>query len=223
MPAPQEARSLVGRHPEVETRLARGTVVSDSQRARLLEAMAQVVATEGYAATTVAGVVRAAGVSRSTFYELFESKEQCFVDAYRHGVDVLFDHVRAATRAARADGWEAQLRASNRAFLATLQGEPRFARTYLIEIHAAGPAALQARGEALVRFADGFRRFHQRVRPGHPAPPREAFVVLAAGLDQAAAERVRAGQADSLAELEPIFTYCAMSILAGPGPDDDPS
>ncbi len=218
VPTSQKDRSLVGRHPEVQTRLARGSVVSDSQRARLLEAMAQVVSSEGYAATTVSDVVRSAGVSRSTFYELFESKEQCFVEAYRHGIDVLFEEIRSASRSVGDADWEGQLRASNKAFLATLQGEPRFARTYLIEIHTAGAAALQARSETLLRFADGFSHLYKRMRPDQSAPPYEAFVVLAAGFDQAVAERVRSGKADSLVELEPVFTYCAMAILAGPVP-----
>src|SRR5439155_260785 len=63
--------------------------VASSQRARLLAAMANVVAAKGYAATTVADVVSAAGVSRSTFYELFASKEACFLDAYNQGVEDL--------------------------------------------------------------------------------------------------------------------------------------
>jgi AcrR family transcriptional regulator len=40
--------------------------IACDQRARLLAAMANVVAAKGYAATTVADVVRDAGVSRTT-------------------------------------------------------------------------------------------------------------------------------------------------------------
>jgi len=198
-----------------------GPRAAEHQRARLLEAMAQVVATKGYTATTVSDVVRAARVSRSTFYELFESKEQCFVEAYRAGVQVMFDDVRSARRAASGDGWEAQVRASNLAYLESLRDEPTFARTYLLEIHTAGAAALEARAEALGRFADGFRRLGNAIHPdgwGGTPPPREAFLVLAAGLDQLAAEWVRAGRADRLPELEPTFTYCAMAVLSGDGP-----
>jgi AcrR family transcriptional regulator len=39
-----------------------------SQRGRMLGAMADAVASKGYAATTVADVVAGAGVSRKTFY-----------------------------------------------------------------------------------------------------------------------------------------------------------
>lgn len=212
-------RSLVARHPSVEAILD-ADPVAPGQRARLLEAMAQVVADKGYAATTVAEVVSAARVSRSTFYELFDSKEQCFVEAYRHGVEVMFDGVRAAGRAARAQGWEAELRASNLAYLQSLADEPRFARTYLLEIHRAGDEALDARVEAVKRFADGFRRLARRADPARPIPPRGAVLVLAAGFDQLAAEYLREGRAERLPELEPTFTHCALAILAaGRGPD----
>jgi len=210
-------RSLVGRHPSVGTVLD-GVPVAAAQRARLLEAMAQVVAGKGYAATTVSDVVKAARVSRSTFYELFESKEQCFVEAYRHGVDVMYDDIRAARRAARDQGWREQVRASNLSYLESLKNEPTFARTYLIEIHTAGAAALDARAEALGRFADGFRRLGERIHPdGWPGtpPPREAYRVLAAGLDQLAAHYVRADRVARLPELEPTFTYCAVAVLLG--------
>src|SRR5918997_1938414 len=95
---------------------ARADDTARGQRARLLRAMAGVVADKGYAAATVADVVRTAGVSRTTFYEQFRSKEDCFLEAYRAGVDALIDDVRAAVRATGGD-WRAQLRAGMRAYL----------------------------------------------------------------------------------------------------------
>src|SRR5918998_1895118 len=88
--------------------------VARDQRARVLRAMGTVVADKGYAAATVADVVRAAGVSRTTFYEQFRSKEDCFLEAYRHGVDALIAAVRRAVRASGGD-WRDQLRARMRA------------------------------------------------------------------------------------------------------------
>src|SRR3954463_3459724 len=87
--------SLVAAHPDVVHRLdARG-----SQRARLVEGMIQAVAEKGYTAATVADAVREARVSRGTFYAEFASKEECFLEAYRHGVDVLLHRVATAARA----------------------------------------------------------------------------------------------------------------------------
>jgi AcrR family transcriptional regulator len=48
-------------------------------RQRLLDALAQSIAEDGYRATTVADIVRRARTSRRTFYEHFADKEACFI------------------------------------------------------------------------------------------------------------------------------------------------
>src|SRR4051794_30309297 len=118
-------------------------VVAASQRGRLIEAIAHVVADKGYPQTTVADVIERAGVSRKTFYEHFRDKETCFLAAYDTGVAVLLDTVRAA------EG----IRGRVRAYLGLLAAEPAFARTFLIEVQAAGPEALQRRREVHDAFA----------------------------------------------------------------------
>jgi AcrR family transcriptional regulator len=187
--------------------------VASDQRARLLAAMGTVVAEKGYAATTVADVVRTAGVSRSTFYELFDSKEQCFLDAYREGVDELLQAVRDAVREA-PDDWRAQLRAGIRAYLDRLARTDNFARVYIDEIHAAGAAALEARAEGLRRFADRYHASFSQARAADPTlaePHPDALYVLCAGTEQLAAERLRAG--GDVRELEDVFCTCAEAVL----------
>ena len=56
--------------------------VARSQRGRILRGVAESVAAKGYSATSVADVIARAGVSRSTFYELYDGKESAFLDAY---------------------------------------------------------------------------------------------------------------------------------------------
>ncbi len=211
--------SLIAEHPSLGSQLRRP---ADPQRARLLDAMARVVGERGYAAASVADVVKAAGVSRTTFYERFDSKEACFLEAYRHGVDVLVDRVRTAVREAPED-WRVQLRAGIRAYLDELSAEPLFARTYLLEIHSAGTAALDARAQALRRFADRYRATFERAHADRKPPPAEALLVLCAGTEQLAAERVRAGQAAGLGELEDVFCRCAEAVLLGADTNPDPT
>ncbi len=187
--------------------------ITSSQRQRLLAAMASVVAEKGYAATTVADVVSAAGVSRSTFYELFASKEGCFLDAYTEGVDDLLLAVREAVHAAQ-DDWRAQLRAGIRAYLARLARPDHFARVYIDEIHAAGAAALEARADALRRFADRYHASFSQARAADPSlrePDPDALLVLCAGTEQLVAERLRAG--GDVRELEDVFCTCAEAVL----------
>ena len=187
--------------------------IASDQRARLLAAMANVVAAKGYAATTVADVVRDAGVSRSTFYELFASKEACFLTAYNEGVDDLLQAVREAVHEAQ-DDWRAQLRAGIRAYLARLARPDHFARVYIDEIHAAGAAALEARADALRRFADRYHASFSQARAADPTlrePDPDALLVLCAGTEQLVAERLRAG--GDVRELEDVFCTCAEAVL----------
>jgi AcrR family transcriptional regulator len=125
--------------PRGPHRLAREEVLA-SQRGRLLDAMAEVVALRGYGAATVADVIEHAGVSRRTFYEHFKDKEECFLAAYDAGVEVLMATMRGAPDPIAA-------------YLETLAAEPAFARTFLIEIGAAGPRALERRRAVHDAFA----------------------------------------------------------------------
>jgi AcrR family transcriptional regulator len=213
-----EGSSLVARHPDVQPRLvARRDDVAQGQRARLLAAMARVVGARGYAATTVAHVVREAGVSRTTFYELFASKEACFLETYGHGVDVLSERVGQAVRQAEQSDWRAHLRAGIRAYLEGLAAEPLFARTYLLEIHAAGKLALAARSDALRRFAERYRT--SALEAGLHEPHPEALLILCAGTEQLCAERLRGSDAAALLELENVFMLTAEAVLLGANPD----
>jgi AcrR family transcriptional regulator len=136
-----------GRH-----RLTRAQVAA-SQRGRMLDAMAQVVAEQGYAHTTVAAVVARSGVSSKAFYEQFSDKEDCFLAAYDTGTDVLLHAMRAAFESAPADPLIRFDRALG-AYLHLLATETAFARTFLIEVYAAGPQALERRFAVQRLFVD---------------------------------------------------------------------
>jgi AcrR family transcriptional regulator len=56
--------------------------VGEVQRARMLAAAVQVVGELGYERMSVARVTARAGVSRRTFYDLFEDREECFLAAF---------------------------------------------------------------------------------------------------------------------------------------------
>jgi AcrR family transcriptional regulator len=205
--------SLVAAHPDVVHRLdARG-----SQRARLVEGMIQAVAEKGYAAATVADAVRAARVSRGTFYAEFASKEECFLEAYRFGVDVLVARIRDAVRAEQGD-WQARLSAGLRAYLETLSGEPRFARTHLFEVHTAGARAGAERDTAIRSFADRYKASFRAAREDRPElqiPSDDALFILSAGVDQLVAARVRAGELAQLPDLTDELTLTAVALLEG--------
>lgn len=140
------ARLPRGRHG-----LPRETVVR-AQRERMLRAMAETMAGKGYVATTVADVIRAARVSRETFYEQFTSKEDCFASAYEAAAAILLEVVSGA-RVSDGEPIE-QFSRTLRVYLDTLAAEPAFARLFLVEVYAAGPDALARRAAVQRVFVD---------------------------------------------------------------------
>lgn len=138
-----------GRH-----RLPRHQVVS-SQRTRMLHGMAEAMMEKGYVNTTVADVIKRAGVSRETFYQQFSSKADCFMTAFDEAADMLIGVVGAgsdidAEALVAGDGrvTEARLVQFERAltlYLDTLADHPEAARLFLVEVYAAGPEAIRRR------------------------------------------------------------------------------
>src|SRR5882724_5686675 len=155
-PSNPSSRLPSGRHG-----LTREAVIA-SQRGRLVDAMAQVVAEKGYAAATVADVVERAGVSRRTFYEQFEDKEACCLAAYDVGLAAVLARIRDAVEVNPAAGWRDRARAGVEAFLALLASEPAFAQALQVEILTAGPAALDRRAGMVVMFGGIWRSVHER-------------------------------------------------------------
>jgi AcrR family transcriptional regulator len=196
--------------------LAREEVLA-SQRGRMLSAIAEAVAEKGYAAATVADVVGRAGVSRKTFYEHFTDKEQCFLAAWDAGVEILIDALTRATLETEGR-WQDRVRAGVHAYLETLAAVPAFARTFLIEVLAAGPQALERRATVHARFADLLRTLHEgqrEVAPELPALPDEVFVATVGAVHELVVERVRQGRIAELLELEPVITYLQLAFLSG--------
>jgi AcrR family transcriptional regulator len=136
----------------------RGDVVQ-LQRARIVSAMVDVVAERGVARSTVAHVVARSGVSRRTFYELFDDREDCFVAAFDQAVE------RAAARVLPAfnegGGWLERIRSGLRASLEFLDDEPALGRLGIIDALGAGPVVLEHRTRvvnALIGAVDRGRR-----------------------------------------------------------------
>jgi len=192
-------------------------VVERSQRSRLEVALVDAVAEKGYVATTVADIIARAGVSRTTFYQQFKDKEDCFLQAYRHGATAQLRRVVEAVESA-SDPLE-QLRRNIRAYLAALVEYPACARAFLLEVAAAGPRALALKGEIELRYVELFQRLHARFRerhPGLPELPVEAFRAAVAAVDDMVVRRVLEGKLAELAELEPVALYVELALFGLP-------
>ena len=206
-----EARPL----PRGPHSLAREEVLQ-SQRGRMLGAIAAAVATKGYAATTVGDVVGRAGVSRKTFYEHFADKEECFLAAWETGVQMIFDAIYESQRDAR--GQIERMRLGLRAYLETLAAKPEFARSFLIEVVAAGPRAEARRAQVHERVAELFETQHdlaRRERPDLPKVPRAICRAAVGAVNELTSDYVRRGRTAELPELEETILHLELVLFGG--------
>ncbi len=192
--------------------------VAASQRGRLLDAVTQSVADKGYAATTVADVVMLAGVSRTTFYQHFQGKSECFLEAYQSG----FNEVRRDMNAAAGahEDWLHRLRASIGQMLTSLAQAPDFARAFFVEVLAAGEDALALRTQIMGMFADALAGNFALARAGRreiAEVPRHLLDTVVGGITELIAIRVRTRAYEDLPALEPRITHFMLAVLLGNG------
>ncbi|HXA53915.1 MAG TPA: TetR/AcrR family transcriptional regulator [Solirubrobacteraceae bacterium] len=132
------------------------------QRERLVEAMVQAVSERGVVATTISDLVARAGISRRTFYEHFDNKEDCLLATYDTVVE---SEVRRLLDLADADvGWLEQLEAIVRALFDAIAERPDAARLICVEMGASGAIGVQ-------RWADGATRFERFISEGFERAP----------------------------------------------------
>lgn len=126
--------------------------MTESQRKRIHQAIIEVVSERGYPETRVVDVIGVAGISRKTFYELYESKEDCFLAAY----DVLLGNLLSDTakgfESEQGAPWAERIAAGLGALLEHIAKHPDEARFAIVEVLAAGPKALARRDAALRQF-----------------------------------------------------------------------
>lgn len=133
--------------------------VAEIQRARMLGAMVDLTRERGAERVTVAHVVGRAGVSRRTFYELFEDREACLLEALDDALGRIEEAVMPAYRHER--GWSQRIGAGLTAMLEYFDADPATAALCVVDSLAAGPEALERRAvvvDALVSAVDRGRR-----------------------------------------------------------------
>jgi AcrR family transcriptional regulator len=201
--APPTQQLPKGRHG-----LSRAFIASN-QRERLLDAIANVVAEKGYAATRVSDITEYAGVSRKTFYELFDDKEDCFLAAYDAITALLMDRMAHGLAAVAEGSWEEQVSALLGEFLRFLASEPAFARMCIVEVLGSGARGLARRDAAIEAFFPVVDQI-PRAQPGSErwlSPTTPVFVV--GGILEVIYAAIRRGETAALPEFEEDLTRLA--------------
>lgn len=206
---PELARLPPGRHG-----LPR-EFVTHNQRERLIAGIAEAISENGYSGTTIAHITRAAAVSRRTFYEHFESKDECFVAAYDAVMGELRERVSEAFDEEGLE-WPQAIKAGIDAMLEFLAGNPSLARLCMVEALVAGPAVVERYDAAIQSFVPYF----QKGREGRPpevlarlsATTEEALV---GGMVSLISRRIIAGKAEELEDLLPDLVEFTLTPYLG--------
>lgn len=190
--------------------------VEQSQRERLFMAMIRSVAEKGYAQTSVADVLAASGVSRATFYALFNDKEDCFRAAYQRAAEQLAASLASGLQAmpAKRDP-VAALEHVVELYLEVLASQPALARAFLVEVYAAGPRAIEQRQASLEAFVDlaALALHGETGQFGSAAEQRFAVKTLVHGVSSMVTGLVGVGQAEKLPGLRAPLIKLVKDLL----------
>ena len=174
------------------------TATPTEHRARLLEGMAQCVAAQGYADTTIADIVREAGVSRRTFYEHFSDKAVCLVALYEAASQNALAVLRSAVDPQR--GWQEQVESAIGAYLGVLASNPVLMRTLFVDILGLGLPGLAARRHANQQLADFMQEVVNQPSSGPVLHSAMAMAVVG-GINELVLQAIEQDQVARLGEL----------------------
>jgi AcrR family transcriptional regulator len=175
-----------------------GGHVAEMQRRRLLLAFTEVLAEDGLEDAGVGRVCKRAGVSRRTFYDLFEDREACFVAALDAAVGRIAQNVLPAY--GRAGRWRERTRAALIVLLEFFDEERVLARVCLVETLKAGPAVLERRRQSLDVLTAAVDEGRSESREGVGPPPLTGQSTVGGAVSVLHA-RVLEGNSRSLLEL----------------------
>jgi AcrR family transcriptional regulator len=203
-----------GRHaPPLEVR-------QETQRRRLFAAAATVFARGGYADATAEAIAREAGMSKATFYEHFDNKEDCICALFDAATEILLAAMRKAGDDAEGGAVRSpreRYHASVIALLDVIAAFPDAAQTLLVEIIGAGPRAIERRDRVLGEFADYIDVRNQEDAAAGLVPrlgsPHDAFAIVGATVEMAS-RQLRTGEPGDIRELEPVVERLIAGMLA---------
>ncbi len=207
-----EQRATVprGRHaPPLEVRLS-------VQRTRLFSAAAAVFARIGYAEASAEAISREAGMSKATFYEHFDNKEECILALFDRAATQVMGSMAEAAIGAGNDP-VARVRAGITAFLEQVATHPDHAQTLLVEIIGAGPRCSERRDRVLQTFADVIYAENAAAAKKGKVPQfaskHDAFAVVGAAVELAS-RQLRLGVPADMRELEPVIERLLLGLLS---------
>jgi len=172
--------------------------VAVHKRRRIMDAIAELTAEQGYDATKIGDIVSRAGVARKTLYDNFEGKEEVFLAAFDTAVDEALQRIEADCAGVEG-GWEDRVQAGLASFLRYIAENPALARMCMIEALSATQAATEHYEAAMQRFVE----LTKRTVPQDDQLPETIEETLVGGVAWIVYQQIRREEAEKAEELLP--------------------
>jgi AcrR family transcriptional regulator len=180
-----------------------------SNRERILDAVARLTASHGYAALSAQGIAERADISERSFLAHFKSKDEAFAAAFEIG------HMKAQALVERtrfeAPDWRTGVRRGVAALIEFLASEPYFTRLAFVDAPLAGPGLVRRTHE----HASAYARLLLEGAPQRRRPPAIAPEAIVHGLFELAFHHAAQHKVRDLLHLTPIATYLTMAPFLG--------
>ena len=180
--------------------LPREFIALHKQR-RIMDALAELTAEQGYEATKISDIVSRAGVARKTLYDNFEGKEEVFLAAFDAARDEVLRRVEESSAGLEGD-WQDSIEAGLAAFLNYVAEEPTLARMCMIEALSATPATTKRYEDALETFVE----LTKRALPSDDRLPETIGETLVGGVAWIVYQQIRRGESERAEDLLPELT-----------------
>jgi len=182
------------------------------QRERIVDAVANLTATGGYADLTVEKIAGEAAMSLQTFYDHFKSKEEAFLFTYEVG------HARGLALVERAyeaqTDWPRGVKAAVTTLLEYLGSEPAFARLSLLHMLIATPRAAERANAGITEYLSvlepGFEETSE-----HRRPPAITIEAIGGGLAELMYSCIMRDRVEDLPSVGTYATYVALAPFVG--------
>lgn len=195
----------------VRPALPREFIALHKQR-RIMDALADLTAEQGYEATKISDIVKRAGVARKTLYDNFEGKEEVFLAAFDAARDEVLRRVEEGSAGAEGD-WQDRIEGGLAAFLGYVAEQPALARMCMIEALSATPATTK-------RYEDTLETFVELAKQSLPQDERLPDTIaetVVGGVAWIVYQQIRRGEAERAEDLLPELTEFMTAPYLGVG------
>jgi AcrR family transcriptional regulator len=206
-------RRSEGRLPSGRHDLPREEVIK-SQRERIVDATAAIVAKKGFAGLTIPEIASRANISHETFYEIYETKHDAFLGAQKVG---LHQALRVTVEAfdGREVEWPDGVAAGMHALLGYVASEPEHAHLTLVDTFGASPRAIEIREAALESFTAYLRPGYEHASSVDVEVPEIAAEAVAGGVWQIMHHYIEQKRLPELCDAAPQLVYLTLNPFVG--------